>query len=236
MYATATPGDKPLHIAYLAKAGVFGQGGTSATYEKLGMRLVDQRTHGGGSVKCWQIDPKVGYQEAGRRLSGLFDQMTREGLMVKRELSMDGLDFRTDMVKLNPEEYDSISKVYRDQMAKTDGNKAVSLMAARMHQEPFKIPQTVEMIQQELAEGRSPIVFLGRVNDITDEDAEEGEDDTVSEGTAKALKAALIAAGIPEKDIGELHGGATKTAEQKKKAMANFQDNKTKIMSSTDLP
>lgn len=234
MYSTATPGDKPLHIAHLARAGVFGNAGSTKTFEKLGMQLVDQHIGGGEYRKVWQVNPKIGHQESLRRMSGLFDQMTRDGLMVKRELSMHGVDVGLSHIPLTPSQHDEINKVYNDAMAKHDGNKAVSLMAARLHQEPMKIPHTVSAVQQELAEGRSPVVFVGRVNDIGGSDDEEGESaGPESVGTAKALKAALIAAGVPESDIGELHGGATTTAAQKKKAMDEFQSNKKKVMIAT---
>ena len=235
MYATATPGDKPLHIAHLMRAGVFGNVGATETYKKLGMRLVDQHTGGGNYVKVWQIDPRVGYQEAARRLSGLFDQMTKDGLMVKRELSMDGVDVGMSRVELSQEEHDAIQNVYDRKMSETGGNKAVSLMAARLHQEPMKIPHTVGVVQEELSQGRSVVVFAGRVNDIGDE-TEDGEDDDKdmrSAGTAKALKDALIQAGIPADSIGELHGGATKTADAKKNAMNAFQSGKTRVMIAT---
>lgn len=234
MYATATPGDKPLHIVHLARAGVFGNIGKTATLEKLGMELHDQHIGRGEYRKVWRVNPKVGYGEAMRRIAGLFDQMTKEGFMVKRELSMDGVAMNTDHVAMTPEQHDEISRVYDQTLRQTDGNKAVALMAARLHQEPMKIPATVDMVREELASGRRPVIFLGRVNDITegDGDGEEG-DDVRSAGTAKALKDALIKAGIPEGDIGELHGGATKTAQQKRKAMENFQAGKSKVMIAT---
>jgi hypothetical protein len=79
------------------------------------------------------------------------------------------------------------------------------------------------------------VVFVGRVNDIGGgEESEDEEDKGVeSVGTAAALKKALIEAGIPEAEIGELHGGATTTPAAKKKAMDNFQANKSKVMIAT---
>ena len=240
LFATATPGDKPLHVAYLAKAGVFGTAGKAKTYEKLGMELHDQHVGGGRYQKVWRVDPRVGYQEAARRIGGLFDQMTRDGLMVKRELSMDGVEMGTDHVPLTPDQHAEVDRVYKDALARTGGNKAVALMAARLHQEPMKIPHAVSAVREELAAGRSPVVFLGRVNDIGEDadDADDADADAAggraaSEGTARALKAALVAAGVPEADIGELHGGATKTPEQKKRAMDDFQANRKKVMIAT---
>lgn len=233
MFATATPADKPLHIAHLARANIFGNSGKTETYEKLGMRLVDQHTGGGNYVKCWQINPQIGFKEAARRLGGLFDQLTKDGLMIKREMSMDRVNVGLDRVNLSDAQHADIERVYEQKMSETNNNKAVALMAARMHQEPFKIPHTVQAAHEELAAGRSVVIFVGRVNDIGDDDEETGEMAVESEGTAKALKAALIAAGILESEIGELHGGATKTAEQKKKAMEDFQSGKTKVMIAT---
>jgi len=240
MYATATPGDKPLHIAHLARAGVFGNAGTTQTYEKLGMKLTEQRIHGGKTITVWKVDPKVGYKECARRMTGLFDQMTKDGLMVKRELSMDGVGFQTDHTELSDDQHVEIQKVHDDVFAKT-GNKAVALMAARLHQEPMKIPAAVRSIQEELAAGRSPVLFLGRVNDIGDADEESDDADKAlaatghtSEGTAKALKRALMEAGIAEADIGELHGGAASTTPAaKKKTMEAFQANRSKVMIAT---
>jgi len=240
MYATATPGDKPLHIAHLARAGVFGNAGTTQTYEKLGMKLTEQRIHGGKTITVWKVDPKVGYKECARRMTGLFDQMTKDGLMVKRELSMDGVGFQTDHTALSDDQHVEIQKVHDDVFAKT-GNKAVALMAARLHQEPMKIPAAVSSIQEELAAGRSPVLFLGRVNDIGDADEESDDADKAlaatghtSEGTAKALKRALMEAGIAEADIGELHGGAASTTPAaKKKTMEAFQANRSKVMIAT---
>src|SRR6185437_11798815 len=62
---------------------------------------------------------------------------------------------------------------------------------------------------------------------------EDDDNDLRSAGTAGALKDALIAAGVPAEQIGELHGGATRTADAKKRAMANFQAGKTRIMIAT---
>lgn len=240
MYATATPGDKPLHIAHLVRAGVFGNVGKTETYEKLGMRLVDQHVGGGRYQKVWQIDPQVGYKEAARRLSGLFDQMTKDGLMVKRELAMNNVQFQADRVVLRDDEHQAIQDVYEKKLQETasrafpKGNKAVALMTARMAQEPYKIPATVAMVKEELAAGRSPIVFLGRVSDIGAEGENDGEEKgEISYGTAGKLKEALIAAGMSEEDIGELHGAATKTADAKKKAMERFQAGKTRVLIAT---
>ncbi len=240
MYATATPADKPLHIAHLLRAGVFGGGDEMAkkffgksedTYKKLGLRQVEiYNKHTGQTIKKWEVDPKIGSAEVANRISGLFDQMTKEGLMVQRSLSMDNVDAGVHHVELPDQATQEMKRAFDSAMAKGGGNKAIALMAMRRSQEPHKIPATVDLAKKELAEGRSSIIFLGRVNDNLGEDDEDG---AIDENTAKLLKKQLIESGIPADQIGELHGAATATADAKKKAMNAFQSGKTKILIST---
>lgn len=238
MYATATPADKPLHIGHLLRAGVFGNvdpkdrkawGKAADTYQKLGLREESvYNKYTGQNVTHWVV-PKGKHMEVARRMQGLFDQMTKDGLMVQRSMSMDNVSADADHVQLPPEAKKAAQDAY-DRAGGAD-NPAQALMAMRRAIEPHKIPQTVEHVKQELAAGRSPIIFLGRVNDADDE----GDDDTgmVDENTAKQLKQALIDAGVPVGEIGELHGAAAKTPDQKRRAMAHFQSGKSKVLIST---
>jgi hypothetical protein len=243
MYATATPADKPLHIAHLLRAGVFGGGdpqsgkffGKSAdTYRKLGlMEKTFYNRHSGKEITTWAVDPRVGTEEAIRRMNGLFDQMTKDGLMVQRSLSMDNVDASVDQVQLPPEAHDAAKKAFDDVMDKDD-NKALALMAMRRSQEPFKIPAVVDHVKEELKNGRQPIIFLGRVNDnLSDDDDSDEPEESLDENTARQLKEALVKAGVSESDIGELHGAAAKTTDQKRKAIVNFNAGKTKVLIST---
>ncbi len=233
MYATATPADKPLHITHLFRAKVFGQGRWEDTYKELGMRQVEIHTGGGNYIKQWQVDPKVGYPETYRRMSGLFDRMIEDGLMLKREISLDGLNVHADRIELSDETKAQLDKVYSDTMARTDNNKAVALMATRMAQEVHKIPHTTKAVQEELAAGRSVVVFAARVNESGGDEDDEGEKGEATEGTMKLLRESLEKAGVNPDEITELHGGATKTAAQKKKAMEAFQSGKARVILAT---
>lgn len=238
-YFSATPGDKAVHIAHLKRAGVFGTAGKTKTFEKLGMELHDQHVGGGETRKVWRVKPGMKKEEVARRLSGLFDQMTKDGLMVKRELGMEGVGFNTDHIQLSPTQHAEVKKVYDDVLHQTDGNRAVALMAARMHQEHMKIPHTVDQVKRDLAAGRQPVVFAGRVNAVGDEGEDQHDDEVKdaldkaghkSPGTIPALKQALIAAGVPEEHLAELHGEAK---EKPEKAMDRFQSGKAKVMLAT---
>ena len=157
---TATPADKPLHTAYLMAAGSLGHRPFSEVAQELGMHLVEVRTSSGEYVKTWKPQPGVTKAEIARRINGLFDQMTKEGLMIKRELSLDGVEVSTDRVQLSDSALGEVEKAYRDQYRKT-GNRAVALMAAREAQEKYKIPAVVDSVKRQLAEGRQAVVFVG---------------------------------------------------------------------------
>lgn len=229
MYATATPADKPLHITHLFRAKVFGQRKWEQTYKELGMHQVDVHTGGGNYIKQWQVDPRVGYPEVYRRMSGLFDRMIEDGLMLKREIALDGLTVNADRIELSPETHEQLNKVYADKLAETGGNKAVALMATRMAQEVHKISHVTGAVGEELKAGRSVIVFAARVNK-TGDDEDNGE---ATEGTMKLLRESLEKSGVAAADITELHGGATKTAAQKAKAMEAFQSGKARVILAT---
>jgi len=155
--------------------------------------------------------------------------------MLKREISMDGLDIHYDNIQMPPEVHDQMEKIASE--IASSGKypnagllKAGTLMAQRLHQEPHKIPAAVAHAQRELAEGRQVIIFAGRVNESSLGE-EDDEDAITSEGTLKTLKESLEKAGIT--DISELHGGATKTAAQQEKSMQAFQSGKSRVMIAT---
>lgn len=318
MYATATPADKPLHIAHLLRAGVFGGGdpdskkfyGKAAdTYRKLG--LIEKEIynrHTGQTIKKWEVDPRVGHAESMRRIAGLMDQMTKEGLMIQRSLSMDNVDAEVTRITLSEEAKRQVEEAfdramggdveadkklksqlrekiwqYRDtlrhinedlrgiveelpgysrdmapdlhkrrkailehvdklenQLAQTNlriiesqGNKAIAIMAMRRAQEPHKIPHVVKHVQEELAAGRAPIIFLNRVNDDAGDESEDDGIGVPDENTARQLVEALVAAGVSKDDIGELHGAATKTPDAQRRAMDQFNKGKKKLLIST---
>lgn len=233
MYATATPADKPLHIAHLFRAKIFGDRKWEETYTELGMRQVEIRTPQ-GTIKKWEINPRVGAAEVYRRMAGLFDRLTEDGLMLKREISFDGVDVGFDKVELPQEAHDAMERIARTIAQSSGGNsglkQALTLMHQRRQQEPYKIPHVVESVKRELAEGRQVVVFASRVSESEVKDA---EDNTVakSEGTAGAVRKALEAAGVSANDVVELHGQITPT--KRRQAMQDFQAGKGKVIIAT---
>lgn len=231
MFASATPIDKPLHLPYLQRSGVFGGGKWDDTYRALGM-ISEQVSNGrGGTVTKWKINPRVGKAEVRRRLDGLFRKMTEEGLMIKREISMDGVEVGIHQIPLPPEAHQTLADI-EDAYGGDEAvglKKAQMLMQQRRQQEPYKIPATIEDAKQALAEGRSVVIFAARVNESEVNPGEQEEAVASSQGTLPLLKAALEAEGIH--DIAEIHGGVGKRKQLAD--MAAFQSGEKRICIAT---
>lgn len=165
--------------------------------------------------KHFSVD-RHGAAEVYRRVQAMYDDATARGLMLKREISLDGVDVAFDQVPLAPEDH----AVVESAMSAEGSPKmrAQALMAARAALETRKITHATKAIQEELAAGRSVVVFASRVNA-----------DANGEGTPALLRQALEAAGLSATDVVEWHGGqgADDAAVQK------FQANQAKVFVTT---
>jgi superfamily II DNA or RNA helicase len=228
LYATATPADKPEHIPYLFRAGIFKGHTKSYVYDWLGLVQKEVWT-GVKNIKVWEM-PRRGADQVYVKMAGLFDDLTDRGLAVKREISMDGVnvDFKTvTLPDVACKMLDDISDRY-DAGENGGLEKAQMLMQQRRQLEPYKIPAAVDEAREGLKNGEQVILFVARVSE-SEVSGKEGEDAVVSsEGTAGMLRSALEAAGIT--DVVELHGGAkTKAGE----AMDAFQGGQAKVIIAT---
>jgi len=239
LYATATPADKPVHLPYMARVGVLEGKDMEDQMEFLGL---EKRNINGREF--WAVKDEVGETLALTRMGWLFDRMTAQGRMVKREISFQGVDVQMETVDLPPQWKDVEASIYTG-FGHPDSlqglQKARVLMHLRRQQEPYKIQRIADSVEEELAAGRRPIIFVSRVNyseagqDIKVQNAISGEWEVVgrevyaeSEGTAKALREELANRGIT--DLAELHGGAeTKAAD----AMEKFQSGKARVVLAT---
>jgi len=234
MYSTATPADKPIHIAHLSRAKVFGNRPPEATYKELGLEPYADEDKEGKEHINWRISPDVGPLEVSRRLNGLFNRMTEEGLMVKRDLDMTGVRVKTRKIELSPEAHDILKKIEAEA---TDGmglhslrgrKKGVLLQHLRRQQETFKVPHIVDSIKEALAENpnRQIVVYVSRVNpaDVT----YRGKVIHSSRGTPELIKKAFE--GVKGVRIGELHGGSQNDPHA---SMRNFQEGATNVLIAT---
>ncbi len=239
LFATATPADKPHHVMYLEKMGIFEGQDTGDAMRALGLSPVEVRGKDGQPRKEWRVNPHVGTEEATRRIDELFTRMIADGRMLRRELAFDGVEVEMKRVYLEPDTIAMLDKI--DKAFPGDGlKKALRLMHQRRQMEPAKIKTAIAMAKWELAEGRKPIIFLGRINEsaviqkIPIRDSRGQIIDwllkeiTRSDGTAATLRDELKRIGITR--IAEIHGNAEEIAEDE---MARFQNGEADVLIAT---
>lgn len=239
LFATATPADKPHHVMYLEKMGIFEGQDPGDAMRALGLSPVEVRGKDGQARKEWRVNPHIGTEEATRRIDELFTRMIADGRMLRRELAFDGVEVEMKRVYLEPDTIAMLDKI--EKAFPGDGlKKALRLMHQRRQMEPAKIKTAIAMAKWELAEGRKPIIFLGRINEskviqkIPIRDSRGQIIDwllkeiTKSDGTAATLRDELKRIGITR--IAEIHGNAEEIAEDE---MARFQNGEADVLIAT---
>lgn len=230
LFATATPIDKVQHLHYLERAGAFGKQWYGKTYEQLGLALEQQRTPN-GYIKVWK--QKLKSSEVMRRLSGLFDRLTQDGRMIRRELSMDGVPVTSHQLTLPQECHDAMNRIAQDIKSRGLGpgqERSQMLMHQRRQQEPYKVPHAVDMALEAMRDGRQVVIFASRVNESVVGDKDD-ESAIRSDGTMVLLKKAMLEAGVPESHIAEIHGGIAK--DKIPNEMDRFQSSQARVVIAT---
>ena len=228
LFATATPADKPQHFHYLPRMGIM-EGKTLSEF-LIDLGLTQRKTR---YATFWAVNPSVGTAEVKERVSGLFSRLTEQGLMVKREVDMEGVGVDFKIVPLGKEGRDLEAKVENiiDAQDVAERSKpALKRMAKRRQLEPLKVAHAVNMALEELRHGRQVILFASRVR----ESAVERRVGNVvvekvgSRGTVELLREELQAHGVT--DIAEIHGEADTNAAQ---AMGAFQSGDARVLIAT---
>ena len=170
-----------------------------------------------------------------KTISRWFDDITAAGLMVKREISMDGMSVGVSRMTLPDHaqaQLDEIDRKFATAYVKP-GHAGLAEAQALMHKsrliETFKVPHTVDMVRKSLASGKQVVIFAERVNESDIEiftDAGKKEIIAQSEGTMKLLREHLQAAGIH--DIAEIHGGVTN--EYSRESQKRFQAGHARVV------
>lgn len=199
LYGTATPADAALDLAYLYRTKLFGDEPWARVRKRLN-------------------PDAAGPAEATRNTSEIFDKLTDMGVMVKREVSLDGVEARFDHVTLPEGAEEDLASIAEGASTR---DRAQVLMRQRFRQEKHKIPAAVSAVSEELAQGRQVVVFVASV---TGEGGDEGA------GTPALLREALRKAGVPDEHIAELHGGS---AGGGKHAVEAFQGGHAKVLITT---
>jgi|GEM_PF-2583210 len=221
---TATPGDKAEHFGYLAEA--FGWSHTKAM-RMLGYEWAEVAR----GVSAWKRT--VPEREALMRVMGLFDDLTKRGLMVKREVSMDNLTVSTAPIALTPDElarednkYEALNRTVDGADPKRRGViKMTGLQKLRNLLEPRKLETAMAAIQDHLRNGRQVVVFANRVetSDLPTWLNAEESDAITTIGTLTELSRRLQDAGLPH---AKLYGAHLRKAAQE---IESFQSGRAKI-------
>lgn len=197
VYGSATPADSVRDISYLFRTKLFGGEPWETAKERF-------------SIK------KLGAINVLRNVAEIFNKLTRDGIMVKREISLDGVSANFDHIQL-PE---GMKQQLEDMKSQASLPRAQLLMRQRFAQEKFKIPHAVDIINKELAEGRQVVIFVAGVG------GEEGN----QPGTAGMLRNALAKSGISDETIAELHGAEGGGG---KEVVEAFQKGEAKVLITT---
>ena len=123
------------------------------------------------------------------------------GLVIKREISMDKVAIEFEQVSLPSEvqtELDKIEEHYDRTVSMPGLKRALTLMAQRRFQEPYKVNAVIKLVEEELKAGKQVVVFATRIEDAEIEDAKIADDvnKMASEGTLKTLTSLLESKGI----------------------------------------
>lgn len=183
MFATATPCDRPFDMLYLQRAGLFKD---VDQFKKI-MRLVgifyeaELRNEFGQVVRRgrWKVDRSEKNREyANINVANLFDFITREGCMLRREIQYTNLDVNMMDVIVPEVVKDELQLItesctYQDEKGKTKIDKLKELLLHTEAMERHKLEAAIELTQKEVAEGRSVVIFTSFVDE---EEREDGDD------------------------------------------------------------
>jgi len=210
LFATATPADKISQLGYLKRAGLFGDASEKET------------------LKWMTAEDKAKPEEVYRRMTGLFDELTDKGLMIKRELSLKGVKVGFNKVEL-PDSAHATMKQITERYKGDPLGGAQNLMDQRRQLEPYKVPAAIDLTEKALKDGRQMIIFASRVNESSVEGLD-GKTIVKSAGTVELLRAELKRRGIADEDIVEIHGNSKTGAPE---GMEAFQSGRAKVVIST---
>lgn len=229
---TATPLDKPEHIHYIAHA--FG-----LDYKKV-------LGYAGYSVdNKGNTTTNMPMEERMNLLGNIFGNMTKNGHMVKREVSLKNMDLKShivDMDEADKRKYNEAEAFWDDKLEAAGGGPARMNVAGQMTlamrrlNESFKVKHIVSKAIEDLKAGRQAVLFFDNVGKkgekmkLHKEHTMEYESSVnmARDHFAEELKKHPDLAHVK---IAEFHGQMTAGA--RKRAQAEFQSGKSHVFITT---
>lgn len=257
LFCSATPCDRPSGLIYLQYAGLFASQEDFLTeMRNVGFTFLEPRVNDKGELISNMRIVWSGKADdiAMKHVSNLFNKMTRNGKMIKREIELCNTTVET--VKITMPEARIVEKYIRQRYSdmldakdkNTDDSKAeyaskvVCLnMEILRAIEPYKIPLAVEIARKNLDAGKSVIIYANLIS--------EGEESKIMTGEPKAGSVQTLydvfSRDIGADAVGIIIGAGNKfryanakvrkivTAEQIDTFINEFQKNKRKVIIAT---
>lgn len=199
-FFSATPADKAGDIFYLKRTGIYRSDSEFARLmQGIGYFLSPPMHDKQGRLirrSEWKPQSKFPPLEKVNGLSRIFDQLTEDGGMLKRELQLTNLtSVMVDMQvpRRAHDLMDEIEEAITDHFCKkSDADrctppKALIQMEQKRALEPFKVQRAIEITKDEIAAGRNVVIFC----DLVDDGEEEKAWGDKKEGVVRILKERL---------------------------------------------
>lgn len=159
---TATPMDKPEHVHYLCNAYGYD-------YNKV-LQYCGYSTDTKGNVKSTNMPLEARMNAIGN----IFMNLTHEGKMIKREVSLKNMALKAHMVPMEEEDkrkYNEAQAFFEQKIAEAGGGPGAmnvagqATLALRRLNESFKIKHIVNEAIGDLKAGRQAVLFLDNVGE-----------------------------------------------------------------------
>ena len=199
-FFSATPADKAGDIFYLKRTGIYRSDSEFARLmQGIGYFLSPPMHDKQGRLirrSEWKPQSKFPPLEKLNGLSRIFDQLTEDGGMLKRELQLTNLtSVMVDMQvpRRAHDLMDEIEEAITDHFCKKSDDdrctppKALIQMEQKRALEPFKVQRAIEITKEEIAAGRNVVIFC----DLVDDGEEEKAWGDKKEGVVRILKERL---------------------------------------------
>ncbi|MCX6154423.1 MAG: DEAD/DEAH box helicase family protein [Candidatus Kapabacteria bacterium] len=188
LFMSATPADRADAIMYLKYAGLYENADQFRRFLAMaGFKHSPEEINNVGIVirrEKWALPKKADNSLALAAIDRRFEDMTEDGLMIKRELNLRNMS--VEIVKVDiPQAATELADRIRQSFLEDQENDSSKASLANMQMEtlralePYKLNYTRELAEKELSEGRNVVIFAM----LKDEGQEMKNWDDVKAGT-----------------------------------------------------
>jgi len=235
-FFSATPLEKVPHIHYLAPLKIWRSEEQlqkliyTLGYEYYSRVTINKKT--GAYEYSYGYTKRKNFPDEliGMEIDNIFEDLTQDGKMMKREFIITDLDIQTVNIELPMVAKKSMDVIADYWIFEAANRKmppgafnGVIMMEQKREVESYKVRYTLQRIHKELSEGRSVLVFVEGINDAHDDSAALGKR---RKSTLRYIvEACERAYGVGA--VAEIHGGVDE--EERAQNQIDFQTNTKRI-------